>query len=40
MLSVELDGNSSERLALYKGEDPVAVVDRFGAKFNLSVSSM
>ena len=40
MLQVELDGSSSERLTLYPGEDPVKVVDRFGAKYNLSVASM
>jgi len=40
VLSVELDGNNTEKLKVYEGEDPETVVQKFGYKFNLSDNAM
>lgn len=36
VLNVELDGNRTEKLKVYDGEDPDLVVQSFGLKYNLS----
>jgi len=40
VLSVELDGNNTEKLKVYEGEDPELVVQNFGMKYNLSDNAM
>ena len=40
VLSVELDGNNTEKLKVYEGEDPELVVRNFGKKYNLSDNAM
>ena len=39
-LSVQLDGDSTEILKVYEGEDPKLVVEDFGLKYNLSDNAM
>jgi len=36
VLKVELDGDHTEKIKVYEGEDPAEIVDKFGDQFNLS----
>jgi hypothetical protein len=40
VLKVELDGDHTEKIKVYEGEDPELIVQRFGIQFNLSENAM
>lgn len=40
VLKVELDGDHTEKIKVYAGEDPDMIVQRFGIQFNLSENAM
>jgi hypothetical protein len=37
---VELDGDHTEKIKVFQGEDPDEIVQRFGIQFNLSENAM
>jgi hypothetical protein len=39
VLKVELDGNHTEKIQVFHGEDPEIIVQKFGNEFNLSANA-